>query len=77
MAPVTHLRRLIALLAAQKDDLSFFALVQIPLLAVNVLAAKLLATRHAYPDAPLGAFLSALRRSSSRGTSACSRSLPS
>lgn len=51
------MRRLIALLAQQKDDLSFFALLQVPLLAGNVLVAKLLAARHAYPDAPAGAFL--------------------
>jgi arylsulfatase A-like enzyme len=50
-------RRLAALLAAQKDDLSFFALLQVPLLAFNVVAAKALATSHAYPDAPAGAFL--------------------
>lgn len=56
------MKRLIALLSAQKDDLSFFALLQVPLLAVNALAAKSLATAHAYPDAPLRPFLGLLAR---------------
>ena len=70
-------RRLIALLAAQKDDLSFFALASGPAAGrqrpggeVAGHAARL--SRRSPRRLP-----PALRRASSRGTSACSRSRPS
>ena len=56
------MQRLRALLAAQKGDLSLFALLQVPLLGLNVLVAKALAARHAYPDSPGGPFLALLVR---------------
>ena len=56
------MRRLAALLAEQRQDLSFLALVQVPLLAANLLLAKLMAVRHAYPDAPAESFVPRLGR---------------
>ncbi len=45
-----------------KNDLALFALLQIPWLLLNILVAKLMAARHAYPSAPAGTFFSLLFR---------------
>ena len=51
------LRRFLAAVAEQRQDLPLFAALQVPLLAFNVLLAKALAARHAYPAASAAEFL--------------------